>query len=66
MDLQMVGVVIAIIVHIIATAWWASKITTLVTMMSESLNKIDKELEKRDQQIAKLWERIDGIRDMIK
>ena len=62
---EMVGIIVAILSHAGTTIWWASKVSTNLLNIDRSLNRMDLELEKRDVQIARMWERIDEVRDMI-
>ena len=59
------GVIMAVVVHAIATIRASAKLETKVEAMSQSLERIDRELEKRDIQITALWKRADDLRDMI-
>lgn len=71
-----VGLGLGLIAHLIATVWWASKVTTLLeivrsnvnTMMSDGKQNVTKEdlaekLSSRDQQIAAIWKRLDSLID---
>jgi len=58
--LTLIGVIISILIHAFATVWWASKVSATLNNILLALVKIDTEFEKRDQQISKLWERVDG------
>lgn len=59
------GLVLAILAHAGATVLWAGRITEALRNVNLNLSRIDRELEKRDEQIAAVWKRIDAIRDMI-
>lgn len=68
MNPQLIAVLIALatlflglIVHAVATAWWASKLTTTVEGIGKSLEHINKEFEKRDALIGAQWRKIDDI-----
>jgi len=63
--LTLVGVCVAILVHAFATVWWASKVSATLNNILLALVKIDTEFEKRDLQISKLWERVDGHSETI-
>lgn len=63
--LTMAGVVISILVHAFATVWWASKVSATLNNILLALVKIDTEFAKRDVQISKLWERVDGHSEAI-
>lgn len=54
-----------VLCHAAATIWWASKITEALANINKCLSRIDKELERRDTQIAAVWKRVDELRDMI-
>lgn len=60
-----VGVIMAILIHGAASIWWASKITNQIGNLNGSLIRLDKELEKRDTQIAAAWKRIDCLSDRV-
>jgi len=53
------GVILAIAVQIGAWIWWASKMTTKIDGNKDALIRIEKEIEKRDQQVAAAWKKID-------
>ena len=53
------GVILAIAVQIGAWIWWASKMTSKMDSSKEALHRIEKEIEKRDQQVAAAWKKID-------
>jgi len=59
------GLFIAILGHAFATVWWASKVSSTLNNILLALVKIDSEFEKRDIQISKLWERVDGHSEAI-
>lgn len=56
---------LAILTHAIATVWWASKTNTTITFIREELSRIRVELEKRDTQIAAIWNKIDRMEDRM-
>lgn len=56
---------IGLILHAVATAWWASKLTTTVEGIGNSLLQINKEFEKRDESIKTQWTRIDSLKDRM-
>lgn len=60
------ALIIALITHGAAWVWWASKISANLANIGAGINRLDRELEKRDVQISKLWDRVDEIRDLIK
>ena len=59
------GVIVAILVHAAASIWWASKITNQIYNLNISFSRLDKELEKRDVQIAAAWKKIDGLGERV-
>ena len=59
------GVIIAILAHAGFTVWWASKITNEMKNLGSSLLRIDKELEKRDSQIAAAFKKIDSLHERM-
>ena len=66
MSSEWVTLIIVIIGHAFATVWYASKAIAKLEEVNRSMARIDKELEKRDAQIAAIWKRIDELRDMVK
>jgi hypothetical protein len=68
-----VAVVLSVIAHGAASIWFASKMNTTVTMgfknLTDSILRIDKELEKRDRDAkdanSAMWKRIDEVRDRV-
>ena len=60
-----IGIIMAILAHAATWIWFASKIATKVESLVNALSRIDKEMEKRDEQLTRLWERLDQIRDML-
>lgn len=56
-----IGVIVAILLHGAASIWWASKITTTISEFKNAFIKLDKELEKRDDQIRAIWKRVDAV-----
>lgn len=63
---ELITLILAVLVHAFATIRSYTRLETLVTSMTSSLLRIDKELEKRDIQITALWKRVGELRDMIK
>ena len=59
------GLGVTVLAHMSSSIWWASKMNTTMEHIGKTLIRIDKELEKRDAQAQKMWERIDALRDMI-
>jgi len=55
------SVIIAIIGHGSFTIWWASKITAQMDTLRDTVANINRELEKRDNQIAANWKKLDHI-----
>lgn len=73
-----VTVLIAIISHIVVSVWWASRITTTLSFLKTSIEKMEKhqdgyytkeeavkELALADQQHKALWLRVDEQRTRI-
>lgn len=56
-----IGVIITVIGHGGFSVWWASKITNQIYNLSDSMNKIYKEFEKRDTQFSAVWARVDTL-----
>jgi hypothetical protein len=56
---QAVGVIAAILVNAGMMVWWASKLTSKMENVNNSLVKLDKELEKRDARIDAAWKKLD-------
>lgn len=53
-------VLISILAHAFATVWWASRVSNTLHNILLALVRIDAEFEKRDKQIARLWEKVDN------
>ena len=62
---QGLTVLFALLGNIVLVSFLAGKVINQLGNISLALLRIDKELEKRDNTIAKLWERLDEVRDMI-
>ena len=64
-----IGIIIAISGNIFFTVWSAAifkaTISIKIDNLALSLQRIDKDIEKRDLQIAASWKKIDGISDRI-
>lgn len=69
MDLHLtpgsIGIIIAILAHAGTSIWYASKLASKVVGMTESLQRIDKELEKRDAQISSVHRRVDELQKEV-
>ena len=65
MSYELVGLSIAIFTHAGASIWWASKITTVLDNQTNEFMRLNRELEKRDEQISAIWQRVDKLRDLI-
>lgn len=63
---QGVSLLTTLVVNILCVVFFAGKFISKLESIDLSLNRIDKELEKRDTQISALWKRVDELRDMIK
>lgn len=64
-SLGMIGLIVAILAHGGSWVWFASKMATKVDSLVISIQRLDKEMEKRDDNQQRMWARIDEIRDMI-
>ena len=73
-----IGVLLAVLSHIIVSVWWASKITTTLGFLRESLEKIEKHQDgyyKKEEAIKEFaniqrelkasWEKLDDSRHRI-
>ena len=60
-----IGIIIAILIHAYHTVVWSSKITIHLENLSKSIDRVDKELEKRDVQISAAWKKIDGFSERL-
>lgn len=60
-----VGIIIAILIHAYHTVVWSSRITIHLENLGKSIDRVDKELEKRDIQIAAAWRKIDGFSERL-
>lgn len=60
-----VGIIVAVFGHAFFTVWSAASfkatISTKLDNLVVAMNRLDKELEKRDLQISAAWKRIDDI-----
>ena len=56
-----IGLIITIITHMIGTVWWASKMNTTMTFIKYEIENVRGELEKRDDQIRAIWDKIDVL-----
>ena len=56
-----IGVVISILLHAYHTVKWSTKISIHLESLSNSVLKMEKELEKRDTQITAVWKRVDAL-----
>ena len=69
MDLHLsagvIGLILAVLGHAGTTIWWGANMTSKLGTLNDNLNRIDKELEKRDTQISAIWKRLDEVRDLI-
>lgn len=58
-------VILAILTHAAASIWWASKMNNTMINISTTINRLDKELEKRDVSIKAIGEKLDNIRERV-
>ena len=59
MDPHFLGTILAFVTNLVAIVWWASKMTAKMDTNKDTLLRIEKELEKRDGQMAAAWKKID-------
>lgn len=62
---QNAPLVIAILTHAGASVWWASKMTNTLSNINATINRLDKELEKRDISINAIGGKLDNIRERV-
>jgi hypothetical protein len=64
-----VSIMISLLGHALFTVWTAASFKTTIASKIDSLvlslQRIDKELEKRDIQIAAAWKKIDSINERM-
>ena len=61
----LVTLFVGLIVHAVATAWWASRLTTTVEGIGNSLVNINVEFEKRDKLLQAQWSKIDDLKGRV-
>lgn len=59
MTWQDLTVILGLIINFGGGVWWASKITTKQDQQVMAIQKLDKELEKRDARIDAAWKKLD-------
>ena len=63
------GIIIAVVCHAFFTVWSAATfkatISTKIDGLVLALQRLDRELEKRDAQIAAAWKKIDGLSERV-
>lgn len=62
---QGVAIILTMIVHLCGGVWLAASVVTQLKALNDNIMRVEKELEKRDVQIAALWKRTDEIRDFM-
>lgn len=62
---EMIGLIGAILIHAGSTIWWAAKVTASLDSINNRIGTLDREMEKRDNQLERVWARVDELRDMI-
>lgn len=62
---ELVTLICAVLAHAFATVKWGATISANINAINTTLQRLDRELEKRDVQISAIWERIDELRDMV-
>ncbi len=69
MNLQLtwisVGVITGILAHAYHTVVWSSRITDRLSSLNDTMIRLDKELEKRDNQITAAWKKIDSLSERV-
>ena len=64
-----VGVIVAVIGHALFTVWSAASFKTTISVKIDNLvlalQRLDKELEKRDSQIQAAWKKIDKLSERV-
>lgn len=62
---QGVAIILTMIVHLCGGVWLAASVVSQLKNLNDNIMRVEKELEKRDVQIAALWKRTDEIRDFM-
>ena len=57
---EMIGVMSALLMNMGVCVWWASRITAKLDTNRETLIRVERDMEKRDTQLAAAWKKIDG------
>ena len=57
----LVSITIFLIVHLVAAVWWASHVNTVLTLLRESIENLNKTLAKHDE---KLYSKVDASKDL--
>ena len=64
-----IGVIVAVLAHAYFTVWSAASfkatISSKIDSLVQALQRMDKELEKRDAIITAVWKKIDMINDRL-
>ena len=61
----LVTVFISVVGHAITMSWWGSRITVTVENLNRMIDVQNKEFLKRDEQLAKLWDKHDNLKDRV-
>lgn len=61
----LISLAIVVIGQTVAFVWWCAKLDTSVFNMADSLTRIDKELEKRDNSINAIGSKLDSLRERV-
>ena len=62
---EMLGVLLSVLVNMGVGVWWASKITAKLDSNRDALTRLEKDIEKRDAQLAAAWKKIDNINERL-
>ena len=64
-----IAIIMSVLAHAFFTIWSAATFKTTISIKIDNLvlalQRLDKELEKRDVQIAAAWKKIDHINDRV-
>ena len=59
------ALIMAVLAHAAASIWWASKITTVIEGISNTLTRFEKEFEKREKAMEAVWRKVDEVKDRV-
>jgi cell division protein FtsL len=63
--ISLITVFLSVIAHSITMAWWASRINTTVEKLNEMILSQKDEFKKRDELLAKMWDKHDALKDRV-